>query len=277
VSQVDLHIHTTASDGKFSPLEIVCKAREAGLTYISICDHDSIEGVRPAREAASHYPGLTVISGVEINTDIAAGELHILGYLFDISSDELKTTLEGLRNSRIERAKKMIRKLRKLGIDIDFERVQELAGTGSIGRPHIAQAMLEKGYINSFKDAFLRYISRGCPAYVERDKITPAEATRLILRANGLPVMAHPLTFENPENLICECKAAGLVGLEVYYNSYTPEQIRDLLRIASKYGLISTGGSDFHGLDSNNELPLGAVDVPLEAAVNLIALAHHEG
>ncbi len=276
MSQVDLHIHTTASDGKFSPLEIVRKAREAGLTYISICDHDSIEGVKPARDAASNYPGLTVISGVEINTDIAAGELHILGYLFDLSSDELKTTLESLRNSRIERAKKMIRKLHKLGVDIDFERVQELAGSGSIGRPHIAQAMLEKGYISSFKEAFLRYISRGCPAYVERDKITPAEATRLILRAKGLPVMAHPLTFENPENLICECKAAGLVGLEVYYNSYTPAQIRDLLGIAGKYGLICTGGSDFHGLDSDNETPLGAVDVPLEAAVKLIALAHHE-
>jgi predicted metal-dependent phosphoesterase TrpH len=277
VSKVDLHLHTTASDGKFTPAEIVRLAREAGLVYIAICDHDSIDGVMPAREEAVKYPGLTVIGGVEINTDIPAGELHILGYLCDLSNDELKTTLERLRSSRIERAKKMIHKLHKLGVDIDFERVQELAGTGSIGRPHIARAMQEKGYVNSFKDAFLRYISRGCPAYVERDKITPTEATRLILRAHGLPVMAHPLTFQNPEKLIGQCQAVGLAGLEVYYGSYTQEQIHTLLQIAGRYGLICTGGSDFHGLDSLDELPLGTVDVPLEAALNLIALKDKNG
>lgn len=273
MSKVDLHIHTTASDGKFTPAEIVRKAREAGLIYIAICDHDSIEGVGPAQEAASKNPGITVIGGVEVNTDIPAGELHLLGYFYDRNNIELKQTLVKLRESRIERAQKMINKLRKMGIKIDFVRVQELAGNGSIGRPHIAQAMLEKGYINSFREAFMNYINRGGPAYVERDKVTPAEAIQLILRSGGLPVLAHPLTFDNFEAIIAELKPAGLVGMEVYYNNYSSEQIKNLLRIAVKFSLIPTGGSDYHGLDSMNEAPLGTVEVPLESAERLIALS----
>lgn len=273
MSKVDLHIHTTASDGKFTPTEIVRKAREAGLTYIAICDHDSIEGVAPAQEAASKNPGITVIGGVEVNTDIPAGELHLLGYFYDRNNIELKQTLVKLRESRIERAQKMINKLHKMGIKIDFVRVKELAGNGSIGRPHIAQAMLEKGYINSFREAFMNYINRGGPAYVERDKVTPAEAIQLILRSGGLPVLAHPLTFDNFEAIIAELKPAGLVGMEVYYNNYSSEQIKNLLRIAVKFSLIPTGGSDYHGLDSMNEAPLGTVEVPLESAERLIALS----
>jgi predicted metal-dependent phosphoesterase TrpH len=274
VSKVDLHIHTTASDGKFTPAEIVCKAAEAGLKYIAICDHDSIEGVATAQAAANNYPGITVIGGVEINTDIPAGELHILGYFYDCNNPEFRQTLERLRNSRIERAHQIINKLRKMGIKIDFVRVEELAGKGSIGRPHIAQAMLEKGYVNSFRDAFMRYINRGGPAYVERDKITPAEAIQLIARAGGLPVLAHPLTLDHVVTAIAELKPAGLVGMEVYYNNYSLQQIQSLQQIAEKFSLISTGGSDYHGLDSMNDSPLGTVEVPLEAAERLIALSH---
>jgi 3',5'-nucleoside bisphosphate phosphatase len=273
VGKVDLHIHTTASDGKFSPAEIVRKASESGLLYIAICDHDSIEGVIPAREAAVSFPGMTVIGGVEINTDIPQGELHLLGYFCDCKNEELKVTLERLRNSRIERAIKMIKKLRGLGVKIDYERVEELAGGGSVGRPHLAQAMLEKGYINTLREAFLKYISRGGPAYVERDKITPGEATQLILRAKGIPVMAHPFTFENPEALISQLRVEGLMGLEVYYGSYSQEQIEQLRGWAAKYALIPTGGSDFHGLDANTELPLGTVDVPLEVVQRLMDAA----
>lgn len=272
MGKVDLHIHTTASDGKFTPAEIVQLAFKQGLIYIAICDHDSIDGVAPAQEAARNCPSLTVIAGVEINTDISAGELHVLGYSCDCCNPELISTLERLRNSRIERARNMVRKLNRLGIKIDFERVKEIAGTGSVGRPHIAQAMLEKGYINTFKEAFNKYISRGGPAYVERTKITPIEATQLILRSGGVPVLAHPLTFENPEALIIDLKSVGLAGIETYYSGYSPEQIKEILHLAKKYDLISTGGSDFHGLDSLNEPPLGTLEVPIEAAQHLIAL-----
>lgn len=273
MSKVDLHIHTTASDGKFTPTEIVRKAAEVGLKYIAICDHDSIDGVASAQKAASSYPGMTVIDGVEINTDIPAGELHILGYFYDQNNPELRQTLERLHNSRIERAQKIINKLRKMGIKIDFVRVEELAGDGSIGRPHIAQAMLEKGYVNSFREAFMKYINRGGPAYVERDKITPAEAIQLITRAEGLPVLAHPLTLDHFETAIAELKPAGLIGVEVYYNNYSPQQIQSLQQIADQFNLVSTGGSDYHGLDAMNDPPLGTVEVPLEVAERLIALS----
>jgi 3',5'-nucleoside bisphosphate phosphatase len=273
VGKVDLHIHTTASDGKFAPSEIVRKAWEQGMLYIAICDHDSIEGVIPARETSWNLPGITVLGGVEINTDIPDGELHILGYLFDHDNSELKSTLISLRDSRVERAKKMIEKLKTMGVNISYRRVREIAGKGSVGRPHIAQAMLEQGYISTLREAFFKYISRGGPAYVERDKITPADAIRLIVRAGGIPVLAHPLTSENPELFLPELISSGLAGLEVYYGSYSQDQINLLQGLADKYHLISTGGSDFHGLDAMNEPPLGTVEVPLDCAKRLINLA----
>jgi 3',5'-nucleoside bisphosphate phosphatase len=273
VSKVDLHIHTTASDGKYAPAAIVRMALACGLRYIAICDHDSMEGILPAQKEAASDPNITVIAGVEINTDTSAGELHILGYLMESSNGELKVTLERLRNSRILRAQKMIDKLWKLGVHLEYERVRQIAGDGSIGRPHVAQAMLEKGYINSLKEAFMKYISRGGPAYVERDKITPAEATQLISSAHGVPVLAHPLTCVDPEPIIRDLASEGLQGLEVYYSTYSPEQIDNLLKLADKYGLIATGGSDFHGLDNLNEPQLGTVEVPLESVDRLIYLA----
>jgi predicted metal-dependent phosphoesterase TrpH len=275
MSKVDLHLHTTASDGKFTPAEIVRLARVNGLEYIAITDHDSIDGVIPAKEAARSIPGITVISGVEINTDVPSGELHLLGYFIDTSHEELISTLERLRNSRIERARKMVEKLKIMGVEIDYQRVKEIAGEGSVGRPHIAQALMEKGYISIFREAFDKYIGRNGPAYVERDKITPVEATQLILRAGGIPVLAHPFTFENPELYVIELSAAGLKGMEIYYNKYTPDQVNTLLKIAKRYNLIPTGGSDFHGIDTFQDPPLGTVEVPLKCAENLIALARH--
>jgi predicted metal-dependent phosphoesterase TrpH len=273
VGKIDLHIHTSASDGKFTPAEVVRKAWEQGMLYIAICDHDSIEGVIPARETSWNLPGITVLGGVEINTDIPEGELHILGYLFDHNNSELKATLISLRDSRIERAKKMLEKLRTLNIVINYHRVREIAGKGSVGRPHIAQAMLEKGYISTLREAFIKYIGRNGPAYVERDKITPADAVRLIAAAKGIPVLAHPLTSENPESFLPGLISAGLAGIEVYYGSYSPEQVNTLLSLANKYLLIPTGGSDFHGLDAMNEPPLGTVEVPFESVERLIRLA----
>ena len=167
----------------------------------------------------------------------------------------------------------MIAKLYDLGIDLDWQRVQEIAGEGSIGRPHIAQAMLEKGHITSFVEAFNKYIGQGGPAYVERDKMTPAEAVALILRAKGLPVLAHPATVTNPEALVVELKAAGLIGIEAYYKDYSADETRAMAGLADRLGLIATGGSDYHGLDDSSEVMLGGVDVPVEAAGKLIDLA----
>jgi len=277
VSKIDLHIHSTASDGKFSPADIVHKSAELGLSAIAIADHDTVDGVASALAAARAFPSLKIIPGVEINTDVPHGEAHVLGYFIDISNQELLDTLSRLRNSRKERGRKMVAKLGNLGIHIDWGRVQQIAGSGAIGRPHIAQAMLEKGYIASTKEAFIKYIGREGPAYVEREKINPAGAVALVLRANGLPVLAHPLTVDDPEVMIIELKAAGLAGIEAYYNGYSAEEVSRLVGLANKHNLIVTGGSDYHGLDAGTETMIGDVNMPAKAVERFLGMAKHQG
>jgi len=273
VSKVDLHIHSTASDGRFSPEEIVRKAVELELEVIALADHDSVDGIVPALKEARKFPQLRIIPAVEVSTDVPDGEVHVLGYFIDYTSRELAEELARFRNSRERRAQKMVAKLADLGVHIDWQRVQEIAGDGSMARPHVAQAMLEKGYITSIREAFDKYIARDGPAYVEREKLTPVEAVALIVRTNGLPVMAHPFTFPDPEALISEMEAAGLVGIEAYYNGYTADEISRLVSLADRHGLLTTGGSDYHGLGEINDMMMGGVDVPMESAERLIALA----
>ena len=273
MSKIDLHIHSTASDGKLSPADVVRKSAERGLTVIALADHDTVDGIAPALAAAKAFPQLRIIPCIEVSTDVPDGEVHVLGYFIDYTDHKLKATLERMRHSRRERARGMVTKLGKLGIHIEWQRVQEIAGSGSIGRPHIAQAMLEKGYITSIKEAFTKYISRDGPAYVEREKMTPQEAVKLLLRTDGLPVLAHPLTINDPETMIIKLKTAGLIGIETYYNNYTTEEISKLVSLADRHGLITTGGSDYHGLDNSTETMIGGADVPIESAEQLTALA----
>jgi predicted metal-dependent phosphoesterase TrpH len=272
LGQADLHIHSTASDGRLTPAEVVKEAAERGLKFIALTDHDTIEGIVPALAAAKDFPNLKLIPGVEISTDIPAGEVHVLGYFFDYTSRELGAKLDRFRNSRLNRAKGMVAKLDKLGIHLDWQRVEQIAGSSVMGRPHIAQAMLEKGYIDSFKQAFTDYIGRDGPAYVEREKVTPAEAVALIIKARGLAVLAHPFTAGDPEAMAVELKSAGLAGLETYYDGYSDEEIEQLAAIAKRHELITTGGSDFHGLDST-ETAIGGIDLPLASVEQLIAKA----
>ena len=273
MSRVDLHIHSNASDGRLSPEEVVRESARRGLAVIALTDHDAISGLAPALAAAKAFPGLRVVPGVELSTDADQGEVHILGYFIDYNDGELVARLERMRNSRLERAQAMVAKLRDLGVNIDWPRVQEIAGKGSVGRPHLAQAMLEKGYIGSLKEAFSSYIGRGGPAYVERRKLTPAAAVELILRVKGLPVLAHPLTVSDPEALVVRLKAVGLVGIEAYYKDYSADDVGKLLMLAERHNLVATGGSDYHGLDTEIEIMIGGVQVPLSAAEHLIALA----
>jgi 3',5'-nucleoside bisphosphate phosphatase len=271
--KADLHLHTTVSDGKYTPAELVRKAAGAGLTIMAVTDHDNVDGIAPALEAAKQFPGLTVIPGVEISTEEPEGEVHVLGYFLDYHHKELLDRLNGMRESRQSRAKKMVDKLAALGMPLDWKRVQEIAGDGTIGRPHIAQALLEKGFISTIREAFDKYIAWGGPAYVERDKMTPAEAVELILRAGGIPVLAHPFVSKDPENLMSRLKQSGLIGIEAYYGEYKPEDVKKLVGLAEKYHLITTGGSDYHGLDETVETPLGGADVPVSVAERLIALS----
>jgi hypothetical protein len=273
VSLVDLHLHSIASDGRLTPEAIVAKAAELGLKVISLTDHDSIAGIVPALKAAEAFPGLTFIPGVEISTDLADGEAHILGYFIDYTDPSLEKALEKFRDSRFGRGQRMVEKLAALGIDIDWARVQEIAGDGAIGRPHIAQAMLEKGYVSTFGEAFDKYIGRDGPAYVEREKMMPEEAVALIARSKGLPVLAHPFTVPDLEAMVKQLKPAGLVGIEAYYKDNAPENTAATLELAAKYGLLATGGTDYHGIGDSKDVMIGGVEVPLEAAEQLMALA----
>ncbi|MEE8204522.1 MAG: PHP domain-containing protein [Dehalococcoidales bacterium] len=273
MSTVDLHIHSSVSDGVYTPTEVVGKAAGAGMTVIALADHDNVDGIAEALEAAEKTPGLKVIPGVEISTDVPDGEVHVLGYFIDHTHPELLSALATMRDSRQTRARKMIDKLAGLGFPVDWQRVQDLAGDGTIGRPHIAQALLEKGYISTFQEAFTRFLAWGGPAYVGRDKMTPQEAIILIRRAGGLAVLAHPFTSNNTESLVAGLKEGGLAGLEAYYKNYTTGEISTLVSLADKYGLIATGGTDYHGLDDKAETAIGGTNVPLKAAEELTALA----
>lgn len=273
MSTIDLHIHSSVSDGVYTPAEIINKAAKAGMTVIALADHDNVDGITEALAAAENTPGLTVIPGVEISTDVPDGEVHMLGYFIDHTNPELLSSLVSMRGSRKTRARQMIDKLAELGFPVSWERVLELAGEGTIGRPHIAQALLEKGHIATIQEAFSRFLAWGGPAYVGRDKMSPEEAIGLIRRAGGLPVMAHPFTSNNTETLVAGLKESGLAGLEAYYKSYTEGEVSILVGIAEKYGLIATGGTDYHGLDENAETAIGGTNVPLKAAEDLTALA----
>lgn len=270
--KLDLHLHSTASDGRLTPEEVVRLAAQLCLSAISITDHDSVDGIAPALRAARSHPPLLVIPGVECSTDVPHGEVHVLGYFIDYANRELVIKLASFRNSRKARAQKMIAKLGAMGVHIEWKRVQEIAGPGSVGRPHIAQAILEKGYVPSVREAFNRYISREGPAYVERDKMTPDEVVEMITRVGGLAVLAHPADIEDLDHLIPRLQRMGLAGIEAYYNGYAPDTIARLVSLASKHSLIATGGSDYHGLDDLSETRMGGVAVPPECLDRLRAL-----
>jgi predicted metal-dependent phosphoesterase TrpH len=252
-------------------------AVRVGLDVIAVTDHDTIDGVVPALNAAQASPSLTVIPGVEINTDVPRGEVHILGYFIDYTDKKLAATLQKLRDSRRERAQKMIAKLGKLGMKIDWQRVSELVQGGSVCRPHIARALFEKGYVGSEKEAFDKYIGHDGPAYVERYKLLPIEVVKLILDAKGLPVLAHPADIAGLDELVPKLKAVGLVGLEVYYRDYSSEIVARLAKIAEKYDLIPTGGTDYHAFGDGSEVEIGGATTPARSVEQLFTLASKRG
>jgi predicted metal-dependent phosphoesterase TrpH len=277
VLRVDLHLHSTASDGRFSPTELVSKAADEGLAVIALTDHDTVGGIAAALEVAQAFPGVRLIPGIEISTDIDEGEVHILGYFIDYTDCYLEAALEKMRNSRWDRARQIVARLEEMGRPVDWERVCEIAGGGTIGRPHIAQAMLERGHIESFREAFDKYINRDGPAYVEREKVTPSEAVKLVVQAKGLPVLAHPLTVPEPEQLVIKLKTVGLIGIEAHYASYATEDVQRLVSIADRCNLIATGGTDFHGIDTETQMSIGGVEIPEESVECLLALAQQPG
>jgi predicted metal-dependent phosphoesterase TrpH len=266
---VDLHIHTTASDGLLTPAEVVRVALEKGLSAIAITDHDTTDGLDEALAAARGHQ-LEVIPGIELSAEQRSREVHILGYYVNHRDRDLQAKLEVLRRARRERARKMVGKLATMGLPVSWERVQEIAGDSSaFGRPHVAQALQEKGYVGSINEAFYRFIGLGGPAYVARYKLTPTQALEMIRAAGGLPVLAHPW---RQEDVVVRLAGCGLVGLEAYYPRYSDEEREELAKLGRQYGLIATGGTDFHGYEQNGPLSLGDVPVPADSVERLRGL-----
>jgi predicted metal-dependent phosphoesterase TrpH len=265
MSRIDLHLHTTHSDGSLSPAEVLRLAHRAGVTALAITDHDIVSGIPEAITAGAEL-GIEIIPGVEISSRVGNSELHILGYCLRWQDPELNRRMAALRESRHNRNPQIIERLRALGLDVTYEEVRALAGTDSVGRPHIARLLMDKQYVTSAKDAFDRYLSEGRPAYVARELPTPADAVSWIRAAGGVAVLAHPtwakVSGEGLNTLLTTLKGDGLGGIEVHYSTHTKRQTTEYLDLAKRLDLLVTGGSDFHGITKPDiEVGIGRGDL----------------
>lgn len=263
MSRVDLHLHTTYSDGTQTPEALVADAAARGVTLLAITDHDEIGGVAPA-QAAGAALGVRVLSGVEINTEVGREHIHILGYGFPPDAPALREGLAALRASRVERLHKMLSRLSSLGYPLEAARVLAIAGHGSVGRPHLARALVAAGYVPDIRTAFDRLIGNHGPAYVPRAPYRPETAIALIRQSGGVTSLAHPGKLGDPVRIIHALKEAGLDGLEAYHSDHPPAMTARMLRYARQWRLLVTGGTDSHGPDGPRVTPVGAIDVPDE-------------
>ncbi len=267
-SLIDFHIHSTASDGTLSPAEVVSLALNSGLKAIALTDHDTVEGNEEAIKEGRRL-GFEVVPGVEISCGHAVGEVHLLGFFIDWKSDLLKQKLSMLREFREKRNPQIIDKLRHLGLNITYDEVKMVAEGGSIGRPHIAQVLKEKGFVFSNQDAFDRYLKKGGSAYVPKELLSVMEAVNIIHDAGGLAIIAHPMQSRSISTygirrFIRELMDDGIDGLEVYYSSHSSNDIGILLEIADEYDLLVTGGTDFHGeVKPGIEIGIGMGDMKI--------------
>ncbi|MFO7840779.1 MAG: DUF2061 domain-containing protein [Fidelibacterota bacterium] len=253
---IDLHTHSTCSDGTLSPDGIIKQAIRKGCEYISITDHDNIDHMEKLKKVPR---SVRYIPGVEISAEFP-GTLHILGYGFNPGHGELKTTLKELQDARARRNGSMIAKMAERGFHISMKELLEEAGGETVGRPHFANLMLKKGYVASYQEAFDKYLAKGMPLYMDKKRLEPEEAIRLIREAGGIPVMAHPyqtgMEGERLEELVKELTGMGLMGIEAYYSKHSKEQTAEYLYLAKKFSLFVTAGSDFHG-ENKKDIQLG--------------------
>jgi len=256
---IDLHMHSCYSDGSQSPTELVCEAKQLGLTAIALTDHDTVEGIPEFMEAGKKY-GVITVPGVEISIDTQLpnhGHMHMLGLFVDVEGSHLKRTLDFLREQRNLRAEKIIQKLNTLGIPITLEELLEEAGEGSIGRPHVAKILVRKGVVASIQEAFDVYLAKGKPAYMDKVKLGEVDAIQMIHEAGGLAILAHPHlmnypTFEQARQRILQLRDIGLDGFEIYYSAMPEDYSSGLVALAQEYGFATSGGSDYHGMNKEN-------------------------
>ena len=267
---VDLHAHTTASDGTLTPEELVALAADRGLRVLAVTDHDTIDGIALAQQSAERLD-VTLVPGVELSTTERGVEVHVLGYGVDPGNVSLRDRLRDLAESRVRRIESMIERLRLAGIEIDADQVMANAGEGSIGRPHVARVLIEIGAATSIDDAFQRFLTPGRPGWVPRDPFTPEEAVELLVEHGVLPVLAHPRSAGDVHRILDRLVPRGLRGMEVFYGEYDDDQRAELRQIAEARSLISTGGSDYHGPHFRAGRDLGTAPVEMAVFDQLVA------
>jgi predicted metal-dependent phosphoesterase TrpH len=256
-SFVDLHCHSTASDGTLAPAEVIRLAVRNGLSAIALTDHDTIGGIAEAA-AEARVAGIDFLPGIEISAEYPPpGTMHILGYGIDPNSATLRNLTETLIAGRDNRNPKIVAKLRELGVAITMEEVEKEAGGQVVGRPHIAAILHRKGYVSSIKEAFNKYLAQGAPAYFDKERLTPRQALEMIRESGGMPVLAHAaqLRTENDAQLdrvVKDLLDLGLAGIEIYHSDHNDQWIEKCTHLADRYGLLKTGGSDFHGGNKAN-------------------------
>lgn len=255
----DLHLHTRFSDGTETPQRVVELAAQAGLSIIAITDHDNVDAY-PIAAAEASRRGLELIAGIEMSSALGGAEVHMLGYLFDPQHPGLREHLARQQARRVERLKEMVRKLQAAGLALTEQEVFANAGDGTVGRPHLARALLKRGYVQTMSEAFDRYLGEGGPGFVPGSTLTPKQVMQIIREAGGVPVLAHPI-FLKDDTLIDAMARDGLAGVEVYHSSHTPELVQRYEQVAKRLKLLATGGSDYHG-DHKEGLPVGSVKVP---------------
>jgi predicted metal-dependent phosphoesterase TrpH len=264
---IDLHLHSTASDGNFSPQEVVKRADDLGFSAIAITDHGTIEGIKPALKAAKGLD-IELVPGIELNTDYLDTEVHVLGYYIDYENQKLLDKIAELKQARYNRAKKIVEKLNDLDVAIEFSRVLELADGATLGRSHIAQILLEDGYVANWSEAFDKYIGRQAPAYVGRQRLTVKGAINLIKEADGIPIIAHPGLINNDQALN-QFINWGVEGIEVYHTEHNKQEKEKYLDFSKTNNLLITGGSDCHGPRRKEGVLLGTIKVAYDLLDNL--------
>lgn len=263
---VDLHVHSTASDGTLTPRDLVLRAAERGLSAIALADHDSVDGV-PEALAAGERAGVTVVPAVELSAIHEERDVHILGYFIDHASTRFRDRLRELRDARLDRARRIVEVLRADGYEVDLDDVLALSDGGAVGRSHVARALVDRGHVTDVREAFERLLGRGKPYYVPKDVTAPAEVVGLVREAGGLPVLAHP-AVTGVEALVAALVPAGLAGVEAYHSEHDPAQTARCVELAREHGLLVTGGSDYHGPSTTGaELGVPEVDDAVLAAL----------
>lgn len=277
---VDLHTHTIHSDGSASPEELIARASSKGARSIAITDHDTVSALEEARAAADRF-GIEVVPGIEISAEYSPGTMHILGYCIDVESPALNEKLAELKSAREKRNPEIARRLQSLGLEIGYDEVVQLAHNKVVGRPHFARLLVEKGYVRSIQEAFDTLLKKGAPAYVEKARLSPADSIDLIHGAGGVAVLAHPYqlklpSYEAMNDLTAELASLGLDGIEAIYSRHSPAERTTYSEIATRHGLLVTGGSDYHGSykpDIDIVSGLGDLEVPYELLEALKARA----